>query len=77
MAVEVESEGPKSCWLRITLDEGKNRQIRRRLTDVGHAVEVLVRTGIGPLELGDLAPGAVRPLTVDEIDALRAAASPR
>lgn len=77
MAVEVEAEGPKSCWLRITLDEGKNRQIRRRLADVGHAVEVLVRTAIGPLELGDLAPGAVRPLTDAEVDALRAAAGPR
>ena len=77
MAVEVESEGPKSRWLTITLDEGKNRQIRRRLADVGHAVEVLVRTAIGPLELGDLAPGAVRPLTDAEVDALRAAAGPR
>ena len=77
MRVEVESEGPKSSWLRITLEEGKNRQIRRRLEDLGHAVEVLVRTAIGPLELGDLAPGAVRPLTPAEVDALREAAKPR
>lgn len=72
--VEVESEGPKSSWLAISLDEGKNRQLRRRLEDVGHPVEVLVRTAIGPLGLGDLAKGTVRELTPDEVAALRAAA---
>ena len=77
MGVEVESEGPKSCWLRITLDEGKNRQIRRRLADLGREVEVLVRIAIGPLELGDLSPGAVRPLTDLEVFALRSASRPR
>jgi 23S rRNA pseudouridine2605 synthase len=77
LAVEVESEGPKSSWLVVTLDEGKNRQIRRRMKDVGHEVEILVRTAIGPLELGTLAPGAIRPLTDEEIDALRSAARPR
>lgn len=76
LALELESKGPKSCWLVVTLDEGKNRQIRRRLKDVGHEVEVLVRTAIGPLELGDLAPGASRVLTSDEVAALRAAARP-
>lgn len=75
MDVAVESEGPRSTWLRITLDEGKNRQIRRRVEDLGHAVEVLVRVAIGPLALGDLAPGAVRPLTPAEVESLRAAAS--
>jgi len=74
LALELESKGPKSCWLVVTLDEGKNRQIRRRLKDVGHEVEVLVRTAIGPLELGDLAPGASRALTPAEVAALRAAA---
>ena len=77
MRVDVESKGPKSEWLIVTLDEGKNRQIRRRLKDVGHEVEILVRTAIGPLELGTLAPGAIRPLTSDEVEALRAAARPR
>jgi 23S rRNA pseudouridine2605 synthase len=74
MEVDVESHGPRSTWLVVTLREGKNRQIRRRLEDLGHAVEVLVRTAIGPLELGDLAPGAVRALAPAEVAALRAAA---
>lgn len=73
MSIELESKGPKSSWLIVTLDEGKNRQIRRRMKDVGHEVEILVRTAIGPLELGDLAPGASRSLSDDEIASLRAA----
>jgi 23S rRNA pseudouridine2605 synthase len=55
--------GEKNCWLEITLDEGKNRQIRRMLA--AHGVEVLrlVRVAIGPLQLGKLAKGAYRALT--------------
>jgi 23S rRNA pseudouridine2605 synthase len=75
MEVEVESLGPRSAWLLVTLREGKNRQIRRRLLDVGLEVEVLVRTAVGPLALGDLAPGAVRALAPAEVAALRAAAA--
>ena len=77
MRVDVESKGPKSEWLIVTLDEGKNRQIRRRMKDIGHEVEVLVRIAIGPLELGTLAPGAIRPLTPDEVEALRTAVASR
>lgn len=77
LRIDVESKGPKSEWLIVTLDEGKNRQIRRRMKDIGHEVEILVRTAIGPLELGTLAPGVIRPLTSDEIEALRKAAGPR
>ena len=54
--------GGKNSWLEITLDEGKNRQIRRLLEALGMGVLRLVRVSIGPLELGDLKKGAVRPL---------------
>jgi 23S rRNA pseudouridine2605 synthase len=74
MQVDVESVGPRSTWLAVTLREGKNRQIRRRLEALGHAALVLVRTRFGPLELGDLAPGALRPLTRAEVSALSQAA---
>jgi 23S rRNA pseudouridine2605 synthase len=73
MGVEVESEGPKSVWLAVALREGKNRQIRRRVEEVGAEVEVLVRTAFGPISLGDLPPGAVRPLSEAEVEALRGA----
>jgi 23S rRNA pseudouridine2605 synthase len=77
MQVEVESVGPRSTWLAVTLREGKNRQIRRRLEALGHDVEVLVRTRFGPLALGDLAPGAFRTLSRAEVAALRTAVRAR
>ena len=55
--------GVKNSWLEITLDEGKNRHIRRLLEALDVGVLRLVRVSIGPLELGDLKKGAVRPLT--------------
>ena len=58
--------GSKNSWLEITLDEGKNRQIRRVLGALGAQVLQLVRVSIGLLELGDLRKGAVRPLTKRE-----------
>ena len=58
--------GDKNSWLEINLDEGKNRQIRRLLEAQGVRVLRLVRVSIGPLELGDLKKGSVRPLTAQE-----------
>ena len=48
-----------NCWLTITLREGKNREIKKMLEQVGLRVTRLIRTGYGPFELGDLAPGAI------------------
>ncbi|MEZ5262138.1 MAG: pseudouridine synthase [Acidimicrobiales bacterium] len=56
--------------LRITIHEGRNRQIRRMCDAVGHPVRRLVRTRIGPIADGKLAPGAWRRLTLDEVRAL-------
>jgi 23S rRNA pseudouridine2605 synthase len=58
--------GSKNCWLEITLEEGKNRQIRRMLAALGVDVLRLVRVAIGPLQLGKLAKGDWRPLTAEE-----------
>ena len=58
--------GSKNSWLEITLDEGRNRQIRRVLGALGAQVLRLVRVSIGLLELGDLKKAAVRPLTKRE-----------
>ncbi len=58
--------GKKNCWLEIVLDEGRNRQIRRMLAALGIEVLRLVRVGIGPLQLGDLAKGAFRALQKEE-----------
>jgi len=61
-----------TAWLRLVLTEGQKRQARRMTAAVGHPTLRLVRVGIGPLELGDLAPGAWRALAAGELDALRA-----
>ncbi|MEO8634596.1 MAG: pseudouridine synthase [Gemmatimonadales bacterium] len=59
-----------SAWLEIVLDEGKNRHIRRLLAALEIEVLRLVRIAIGPLQLGTLAKGAWRMLTVEEVRAL-------
>ena len=66
-SVRVLRSGSRNCWLEVVLDEGKNRQIRRMLRDLGADVIRLVRVSIGPLKLGDLAKGSVRPLTAGEL----------
>lgn len=59
--------GETNCWLEITLQEGKNRQIRRILEALGIECLRLVRISIGSLQLGDLPKGSARALTADEV----------
>jgi 23S rRNA pseudouridine2605 synthase len=61
-----------SAEVELTIREGRKRQVRRMLGAVGHPVTALTRIAFGPVELGDLAPGAVRRLTEAEIRSLRA-----
>lgn len=61
--------------LRITIHEGRNRQVRRMCDAVGHPVERLVRTRIGPLVDPRLRPGSWRPLEQDELLDLQRAVS--
>lgn len=65
-AVTVLRHGSKTSWLEVTLDEGRNRHIRRLLAALGVEVLRLVRIAIGPLELGDLKKGTSRPLTLEQ-----------
>jgi len=62
--------GEKNAWLEITLDEGRNRQIRRLLEAFEVSVIRLVRVAVGKLALGELAKGQWRILTQREIDSL-------
>ena len=58
---------PSPGVLRITIHEGRNRQIRRMCEAVGYPVTRLVRTRIGPLRDNRLAPGDWRDLTAEEV----------
>ena len=60
--------------LRITIHEGRKRQVRRMCEAVGHPVVRLVRTRIGPLVDPKLGPGEWRVLSRDEIRGLEVAA---
>jgi 23S rRNA pseudouridine2605 synthase len=55
----------------ITITEGRNRQVRRMVESLGAKVLKLVRTGIGPLRIADLAIGSARALRDEEVRALR------
>jgi len=61
---------PEPGLLRLTIHEGRNRQVRRMCEAVGHPVRRLVRTRIGPISDRSLAPGAWRELTLEEWRAL-------
>ncbi len=67
------SKSSRGILLEMVLHQGLNRQIRRMCRDVGFTVLRLRRVKEGPLELGSLAPGRVRPLSDLEVAALRRA----
>ncbi|HYO51127.1 MAG TPA: pseudouridine synthase [Chloroflexia bacterium] len=60
-------------WLRITIREGRKRQVRLMAAAVGHHVVELQRVRFGPILLGNLIPGKWRYLAQHEIHALRKA----
>ncbi len=63
---------PAGCsWVRVVLEEGHKRQIRRMFEVLGHPVQRLIRVRLGTLELGDLAPGQGRWLNHKEARSLR------
>ncbi|WP_205570012.1 pseudouridine synthase [Actinomyces lilanjuaniae] len=69
--VTVKDTSARGSIVEVTLHCGRNRVVRRMLDAVGHPVTRLVRTRLGPLGLGRLAPGQVRALTQDEVAALQ------
>jgi 23S rRNA pseudouridine2605 synthase len=68
-ALSLERTGPDSA--RITLIEGKNREIRRVLERFGRRAKSLTRVRIGGVSIGDLAEGSFRELTGAELESLR------
>lgn len=64
--IRAEKVGRGRWELTITISEGRNREVRRMCEALGLQVDRLIRVKFGPVELGDLAPGAVRSLTKAE-----------
>jgi cytidylate kinase len=60
-----------SSWLKVSLHEGRKRQLRRMVARLGHPALRVVRISLGPLELGQLPPGRWRELWPAEVEALR------
>lgn len=69
--VKILRTGEKNTWLEFTLDEGRNRHIRRLLAAFDIEVLRLIRVAIGDLTLGQLPKGKWRELTRAEVKALR------
>ncbi len=59
MTVTLDRQQGANAWLTIGLREGKNREIRRAIEDIGFTVNRLLRVSYGPFQLGNLKPGEV------------------
>jgi 23S rRNA pseudouridine2605 synthase len=59
-----------NCWLTMTLNEGKNREIKILLQHIGLSVTRLIRTGYGPFDLGKVAPGYAEEVPVRQLPGL-------
>src|SRR5262249_23334181 len=66
-AVSVLRRSARSTSLRLTFAEGRNHEVKRYCSALGHPVLRLRRVAFGPLRLGNLPPGGCRPLTEIEL----------
>ena len=65
--VKITRDNGRNTWLKVTIHEGKNRQIRRMFETVGYPVMVLRRIAIGTVHIKGLGSGSVRPMTHAEV----------
>ena len=61
--VEVEVEKESNSWLKISLEEGKNREIRKVMEHLGLQVNRLIRISFGPFSLGNIEVGEIKEVT--------------
>jgi 23S rRNA pseudouridine2605 synthase len=69
--VRVDEPAGKGIWLRVTMHEGRKRQIRETGSLLGLPVVKIIRVRLGTLLLGNLKPGEWRHLTAQEVAALK------
>lgn len=73
-SVRVSARSGRRVQLELVIHEGRTHIVRRLLAEVGHPVQRLVRTRVGPINLGGQRPGKVRPLSRAETRELYTAA---
>jgi 23S rRNA pseudouridine2605 synthase len=61
----------KNAWVEIEVQEGRKREVRRIFEALGYFVEKLIRIRLGPISLGALPQGEIRPLTSSEVLSLK------
>jgi 23S rRNA pseudouridine2605 synthase len=72
-SVEIFEKAEKNTWLKIVVTEGRQHLVKRLCAAIGHPVVRLFRPHYAGLTLEGLRPGALRPLTADEVKKLQAA----
>lgn len=75
LSVELVQSAAASSHVQLCFAEGRKHEVKRYCDALGHRVRRLRRIAFGPLRLGALSVGACRPLTADELTALRAVAA--
>ncbi|MEI4233184.1 pseudouridine synthase [Roseovarius sp. D22-M7] len=79
MTVTLDRQQGANAWITVAIREGKNREVRRAMEDIGLRVNRLIRLSYGPFQLGQLKPGAVeeiRPRVLRDQLGLKDASTP-
>jgi 23S rRNA pseudouridine2605 synthase len=76
LEARVIDRGTASTLIELVIGEGRNREVRRMFSAIGHEVEQLVRVAIGPIRDPNLRPGTWRLLDTEEVRTLYRAAEP-
>jgi len=66
----MEKSNKKSCWVELTILEGRNRIIRRFFDSIDHPVARLIRTALGDISIGNLRTGEYRYMQKKEVKGL-------
>lgn len=69
--IRKERESEKTTVLKVNLIEGRHHQIKQMFAQIGHQVQSIRRTAIGPLSLGPMRKGQIREMTSDELRHLK------
>ena len=71
LKIKVEKEGESAnSWLQVSITEGKNREVKNIMGDLGLTVTRLIRTGFGPFHLGKLESGMLKEIPMKNLQEL-------